>query len=305
MKIKAVTESHYEDRSKYVIDTQTGEVVDGPFERYSEIPLRLMGFDGGHKVVSGAELNGRPEEDLDEASNVDDSNNQLNIALIGRENAKIVDKANKIASSGNWKINKRNYDRFKGGRISLHDNQNKDSFWTGIITDVVDAPDEPDRALIYFKLDGWHGNGKVVNGRDLPWGQEKAIYSTHRNSEDLDEAGYGSYVRSYNNNRTGFSRPQRDMSDESNLMYVYREERLKQGMIDNPNRDRAHAEGFRDTPEQALRLHGIIRSKFDPKKWIQKQGTKWVEVHPYGKDAIKEAVQQFEASIDSLIGKYK
>ncbi len=184
MKNKAITESHYEDRSKYVIDTQTGEVVDGPFERYSEIPLRLMGFDGGHKVVSGAELNGRPEE-------------------------------------------------------------------------------------------------------------------------DLDEAGYGSYVRSYNNNRTGFSRPQRDMSDESNLMYVYREERLKQGMIDNPNRDRAHAEGFRDTPEQALRLHGIIRSKFDPKKWIQKQGTKWVEVHPYGKDAIKEAIQQFEASIDSLIGKYK
>jgi SAM-dependent methyltransferase len=69
MKInQVITESHhYEDTAKYAVDTQTGEVVDGPFERYSEIPLRLMGYDGGHKIVSGAVLNGKSEEeDLDE-----------------------------------------------------------------------------------------------------------------------------------------------------------------------------------------------------------------------------------------------
>jgi hypothetical protein len=110
----------------------------------------------------------------------------------------------------------------------------------------------------------------------------------------LSESRWGAYQRDYDSNTSGFRRSHRDMSDESNLMYVYREGRLKQGMVSNPNRDRAHAEGFRDTPEQALRLHGIIRSKFDPKKWVQKQGTKWVEVHPYGKqDPVEEGYTNY------------
>lgn len=46
----------YEDDKKYVVDAQTGRVVDGPFDRVSEIPLRLMGFDGAHKIKTGAEL---------------------------------------------------------------------------------------------------------------------------------------------------------------------------------------------------------------------------------------------------------
>ena len=50
-----------ENEYYYVIDTQSGEVVDGPFDSVGEVPLRLMGFDGGHKVVKGAELKGHDE----------------------------------------------------------------------------------------------------------------------------------------------------------------------------------------------------------------------------------------------------
>lgn len=50
-----ITESD-EDRQKYVINVQTGQVVDGPFDSIGEIPLRLMGYDGSHKIVSASEL---------------------------------------------------------------------------------------------------------------------------------------------------------------------------------------------------------------------------------------------------------
>jgi hypothetical protein len=55
-----------ENEYYYVVDTQTGEVVDGPFDSVGEVPLRLMGFDGGHKVAKGAELKGLTEETGDE-----------------------------------------------------------------------------------------------------------------------------------------------------------------------------------------------------------------------------------------------
>jgi len=97
------------------------------------------------------------------------------------------------------------------------------------------------------------------------------------------------YDDDYHFSRTGFGRPRREIDDEANLMYIYRDGRLKQKMIDNRDERSAHAEGFRGTHEAALKLHGIIRSKFNPKKWVQKQGTQWVEVHPFGKpEAIKE-----------------
>ena len=53
---------NYEDNKKYVVDAATGRVVDGPFDRISEIPLRLMGFDGAHKIKTGAELQGNTNE---------------------------------------------------------------------------------------------------------------------------------------------------------------------------------------------------------------------------------------------------
>jgi hypothetical protein len=91
--------------------------------------------------------------------------------------------------------------------------------------------------------------------------------------------GYGS---NYDSNRSGFGRPERDMSDESNLLYIYKDGKLRQKMVSNNNEREARQMGFRDTAEQALRVHGIIRSKFDPKKFVQNVGGKWVPVNPYG-----------------------
>jgi hypothetical protein len=94
-----------------------------------------------------------------------------------------------------------------------------------------------------------------------------------------------SYQRDYDSSRTGFGRQHREIDDEANLMYIYDDGvgRVKQRMVSNHEEHSAHREGFRQTPEDALRAHGIIRSKFDPKKWVQKQGAQWVQVHPFGK----------------------
>jgi hypothetical protein len=74
-------------------------------------------------------------------------------------------------------------------------------------------------------------------------------------------------------------------NDESNLYYRYdpADGRVKQRMVHNNDERQAFSQGFKDTPEQALQAHGIIRSKFDPKKFVQKQGNKWVPVFPFGK----------------------
>lgn len=71
--------------------------------------------------------------------------------------------------------------------------------------------------------------------------------------------------------------------DESNLYYRFdpNDGYLKQRMIPNSKYDIAMIEGYRGTPEQALAYHGIVRSKFKPGAWIQKQGSRWVEVQPY------------------------
>jgi hypothetical protein len=103
-------------------------------------------------------------------------------------------------------------------------------------------------------------------------------------NKEVDEGG-----SRYDDNRTGFGRPERDMSDESNLLYIYKDGRVKQKMVSNTVEREARAQGYRDTQEQALKMHGIIRSKFKPGKWVQKQGNQWVEVFPFGKpDDIAE-----------------
>ena len=113
--------------------------------------------------------------------------------------------------------------------------------------------------------------------------------------EDLDEGFYRShgrmdaYDRDYASSISGMGRQRRDIDDEANLLYIYRDGRVKQRMVSNHEERAARAEGFRDSIEQALRLHGIIRSKFKPGKWVQKHGTQWVEVHPFGKpDEVTE-----------------
>ena len=73
-------------------------------------------------------------------------------------------------------------------------------------------------------------------------------------------------------------------NDEANLYYRYdtSDGRLKQRMVHNNDERQAFAQGFKDTPKLALKAAGIIRSKFDPKKFVQNQGGKWVQVFPYG-----------------------
>lgn len=105
----------------------------------------------------------------------------------------------------------------------------------------------------------------------------------------------------YDNNRTGFSRPEKDMSDESNLLYIYKNDRVHQAMISNRVEHEARAQGYRDTPEQALKMHSIIRSKFDPKKWVQKQGNSWTQVFPFGKsDDVTESATAGATSAASI-----
>lgn len=84
--------------------------------------------------------------------------------------------------------------------------------------------------------------------------------------------------------------------DEANLMYRYDTDRgqLVQAMIGNRQEQQAKQRGYKDTPEQALKAQGIIRSKFDPKKFVQNQNGKWVEVFPYGqkKDVAEDGDSQ-------------
>jgi len=95
------------------------------------------------------------------------------------------------------------------------------------------------------------------------------------------------YQRDYDNS-TSFGNRRNPAEDESNLLYIYKDGRLHQSMISNYNEREARAQGFRDTPEQALKMHGIIRSKFNADKFVQNIGGKWVEVHPFGKGTEPE-----------------
>jgi len=89
-------------------------------------------------------------------------------------------------------------------------------------------------------------------------------------------------------------------NDEANLYYIYdpSDGRLKQRMVSNYDERQAFAQGFKDTPEQALRAHGIIRSKFNPTKWVQKQGTRWVEVFPFGRPELEETAEYNYSNIN-------
>jgi hypothetical protein len=111
---------------------------------------------------------------------------------------------------------------------------------------------------------------------------EEALYRSRGRMDAGDRDEWSS--------KQGFDRPARDMSDESNLLYIYKNDRVHQAMVSNRNEREARAQGYRDTPEQALKMHGIVKSKFKPGKWVQKQGDKWVPVYPFGKpDDVDES----------------
>jgi hypothetical protein len=125
---------------------------------------------------------------------------------------------------------------------------------------------------------------------------------------DLDES-FGRRYSSYNDELRGrerdeeraMGRGERDMSDESNLLYIYKDGRVMQKMVSNRVEREARAQGFRDTPEQALKMHGIVKSKFKPGKWVQKQGDNWAEVFPFGKpEGINEAPTAGSTSTASM-----
>ena len=91
--------------------------------------------------------------------------------------------------------------------------------------------------------------------------------------------------------------------DEHNLMYRYDDVsgRLKEAMISNHKERSAHSEGYRESQEAALKAAGIIRSKFDPKKFVQKQNDKWVQVFPYGKPKDETGEQVNEVSAGTAL----
>jgi hypothetical protein len=86
------------------------------------------------------------------------------------------------------------------------------------------------------------------------------------------------------NSATSESVDEAYQNDESNLLYIYdkTDGRLKQKTIDNLDEPRARSMGYRDSIDDALRVANIIRSKFDAKKFVQKQGNQWVPVYPFG-----------------------
>ena len=139
---------------------------------------------------------------------------------------------------------------------------------------------------------GYHGDDDFEQIYDRMLDNIEADYG----QQGVEEAGMyrqsgsrSAYDRDERASKQGFDRPERDMSDESNLLYIYKDGRVMKRMVSNTVEREARAEGFRDTPEQALKMHGIIRSKFKPGKWVQKQGDQWMEVFPFGKpDDIAE-----------------
>jgi len=102
----------------------------------------------------------------------------VNLAVViqnGTTGLTPVDRATRLYRSAAW-WNIGNYDRFIGGRFSVHTKQSDDSNITGIISKIEEDPDQPGRAIVYFHADGFSGSGNKVSGKGLPWGQEKAIY---------------------------------------------------------------------------------------------------------------------------------
>ena len=101
------------------------------------------------------------------------------------------------------------------------------------------------------------------------------------NTKELVEGRHGSFTNYYDSDGNDL----RGGHDEANLWYRYdpQDGRLKQNMIAGHQEREARNLGYRDSQEAALRVHDIVKSKYHKGKWIQNQGGKWVEVHPFGK----------------------
>jgi hypothetical protein len=133
--------------------------------------------------------------------------------------------------------------------------------------------------------------------------------SKYANSAAVKE-GRDAYQRDYDSSRTGFGRPPREDDEYHNggdediayTMYLYNTERdrLVQKKIKGYYYDSAKAEGWRPNQIDALKVHGIIRSKFDPNQWVKKEGTRWLKVYPFGKPEDTPDQQMKEATTTQM-----
>lgn len=84
-----------------------------------------------------------------------------------------------------------------------------------------------------------------------------------------------------------------DAWDEADEMYRIGDDgRMKSRSFKHALLGQARKEGYSDSHEAALKRAGIFKSKFDPKKYVKKNGDKWVQVFPYGKPTQATPQQQ-------------
>lgn len=119
--------------------------------------------------------------------------------------------------------------------------------------------------------------------------EKEAFYSTPNTPYYRALYGQDDDSGSYSSGSRRSRRPYADRNDESNVWYRYDTEtgKLMQSSIPNTEESSARAEGYRDSPESALRVYGIMRSKFNPNKYVKHENGRWVEVFPYGKPEDK------------------
>lgn len=74
-----------------------------------------------------------------------------------------------------------------------------------------------------------------------------------------------------------------DAWDEADEYYGLVDGRMKIRSYKHAVMGRAWKDGFYPSVQEALKRAGIVKSKYDPNKYIQKMGDKWVQVFPFGK----------------------
>jgi len=81
-----------------------------------------------------------------------------------------------------------------------------------------------------------------------------------------------------------------DPTDEGDMWYRVDPDtnRMKQKMWTHAQSGQARSNGWADSKESALKKAGIIRSKFDNKKYVKNVNGKWVQVYPFGQQGISE-----------------
>jgi hypothetical protein len=153
-----------------------------------------------------------------------------------------------------------------------------------------DVKHKKELATMESAPDGWEGTVKAMK-------KHKDIDNPYALAWSMKNKGYKSHKKEAFQN------------DEANMMYRFNPDTglLGQRMIHNDEESVAHQHGYRDSHEDALRVHNIIRSKFDPKKFVQKQGGKWVPVYPYGQkneDVDEGAMSELDIEIGDMLDGY-